>query len=149
MFTLKRTDSGDKDFQDLIVLLDADLLERYGDQQAFFTPFNKTNTIKNVVVAYSDEQPIGCGAFRVDGDTVEIKRMYVSPTIRGKGLGHRILSELETWARETGHKEAILETGKNQPEAIRLYQKAGYGIIPNYEPYQNSELSICMKKLLG
>ena len=58
----------------------------------------------------------------------------------------KILISLEKWASELGYKKAILETGKGQPEAIALYQKAGYQIIENYGPYKGLDNSVCMGK---
>jgi ribosomal protein S18 acetylase RimI-like enzyme len=55
---------------------------------------------------------------------------------------------VESWAAELNYPECILETGKNQPEAIRLYKKAGYAIINNYGQYENVENSVCMKKTM-
>jgi GNAT superfamily N-acetyltransferase len=54
---------------------------------------------------------------------------------------------LELWAAELGYTAYVLETGRKQPEAIRIYQKAGYTVIPNYGQYKNVENSVCMTKL--
>ena len=92
---------------------------------------------------------MGCGAFREkEKDTVEIKRMFVHPDYRKKGIASAVLAELEIWAKEVGYIYTILETGKNQPEAINLYQKQNYTIIPNYPPYEKMDNSVCMKKTL-
>ena len=72
--------------------------------------------------------------------------MFVLPEYRGHGIALKILNELELWAGELGYGEYILETGKKQPEAIRLYQKAGYSVIPSYGQYLNVENSVCMMK---
>lgn len=144
---LKRTTSENSDFQNLVRLLDADLKLRDGEEHAFYSQFNKIDKIKNAVVCYADGQPVGCGAFKeYDKTTVEIKRMFVQPEFRGKGIAGTILKELERWAAEINYLQAILETGKRQPEAIALYQKAGYTIIPNFGQYENVENSVCMKK---
>ena len=79
---------------------------------------------------------------------MEIKRMYTSPEFRGKGAATRILRELENWAAELSCKKCILETGKRQPEAIRLYQRNGYLPIPNYGQYAGIENSVCFEKQL-
>lgn len=147
MTTFERTNSDNEDFKTLVALLDADLKIRDGDDNAFYAQFNKIDMIKNVIVCYNDKKPIGCGAFKeYDKQTVEIKRMYVLPEYRGKGIGLKILNELELWAAELKFTECILETGKKQPEAISLYQKAGYQIIKNYGQYENVENSVCMRK---
>ena len=91
----------------------------------------------------------GCGCFKkFDDNAVEVKRMFVKPEARGKGIAHYMLAGLEAWANEIGFDHAVLETGNNQPEAIRLYEKAGYTIIPNYGQYSGMETSICMRKKL-
>ncbi|MFM6924289.1 MAG: GNAT family N-acetyltransferase [Ferruginibacter sp.] len=142
-----RTDSDNADFQNLVALLDADLRVRDGDEHMFYARFNKIATIRNAVVCYVDDKPIGCGAFReYDTTKAEIKRMYVLPDYRGHGIAMKILNELELWAAELGYQEYMLETGKKQPEAIRLYQKAGYTVIPNYGQYKDIENSVCMMK---
>ncbi len=147
MTTFTRTDSTNTDFIALVLLLDADLKIRDGDEHGFYDQFNKIDMIKNVIVCYMDAIAIGCGAFKqYNKDKVEIKRMFVQPAYRGHGIGLKILNELELWAAELNYAECILETGKKQPEAISLYQKAGYDIIKNYGQYENVENSVCMLK---
>lgn len=149
MTVFRRTDSDNPDFQSLVILLDADLKERDGDEHTFYAQFNKIATIRNAIVCYVDDKAIGCGAFKkYDQSKVEIKRMFVLPEYRGHGIAMKILKELELWAAELDYTEYILETGKKQPEAIRLYQKAGYAVIANYGQYINVENSVCMKKIV-
>jgi putative acetyltransferase len=150
MTTFQRTDSTNADFQELVKLLDADLAIRDGAEHAFYDQYNKIVHIKHAVVCYLDEQPIGCGAFKeYDDKSVEIKRMYVKPVYRGKSIGLYILKELELWASELNYPTTILETGKKQPEAIRLYEKAGYTRIKNFGQYENVDNSVCMSKDLS
>ncbi len=149
MSFLKRTTSADIDFQNLVALLDRDLQIRDGDEHSFYAQFNKIDSIKNVVVYYEENEPIGCGAFKQWEPTIaEIKRMFVKPEHRSKGIASVILNELENWAIEIGFTACVLETGKKQPEAIRLYIKNNYAIIPNFGQYENVENSVCMKKEL-
>ena len=144
---LLRTTSENPDYQKLVVLLDATLKVLDGDDHEFYAQFNKSDAIKNVVVFYDNNQPVGCGAFKFyENKTAEIKRMYVVPEQRGKGIAHQILNELEKWAIEQDYNNCVLETGNKQVEAIGLYQKAGYAIIPNYGQYQGVENSLCMHK---
>jgi len=146
---LKRTTSENSDFEKLVTALDKVLAILDGDDHAFYAQFNKTANIDTVVVCYEDGRAIGCGAFRpYDTETVEIKRMYTEPEARGKGVATAILRELERWSFELGYSQAILETGYKQVEAIALYQKLGYVIIPNYGQYENVDNSVCMKKAI-
>ena len=147
---IKRTDSGSEDFRSLIVLLDAVLAENNGNEHAFFSQFNGVNMIKHVIVAYCDNKPVGCGAFKeYDDKTVEIKRMFVLQEYRGKGVAKKILAELEKWAAESGYSSSILETAKKLTSAMALYHKAGYDIIENYAPYIGVETSACFSKSLS
>jgi putative acetyltransferase len=149
MQTLTRTTSENPDFTDLVVLLDADLKIRDGQEHEFYAQINKTAIVKNVIVCYQNTIAVGCGAFRkIDSQTVEIKRMFVNPDFRGKGIASKILSELEIWASELNFTRSILETGINQPEAIALYKKSGYSITKNYGQYVGMQNSVCMQKIL-
>lgn len=149
MITIKRTNSDDLDFQKLVKLLDLELQERDGEEHSFYTALNKTNTLNYVVVAYLQDEPIGCGALRAySNDTMEVKRMFVPLHKRGQGIASTLLSALEIWCKELGIKKCILETGKNQPEAIALYKKNRYKIIPNFGKYEGVENSVCFEKEL-
>lgn len=144
-----RVDSTHSDFIDLVALLDADLAERDGDDHAFYHQFNSIDTLKHVIVLYEDAVAIGCGAIKQFEDGImEVKRMYTLPLYRGKGYATKILRELETWAKELGYKKCILETGKRQPEAIKLYTKNGYRQITNYGQYAGIDNSICFEKAI-
>jgi putative acetyltransferase len=146
--TFKRTSPADPDFVSLVAQLDRDLAIRDGDDHAFYAQFNKIGSINNAMVCYLDDEAAGSGGFRELDGRAEIKRMYVSPARRRMGIAQAILKELEQWAAALGYKECILETGKNQPEAISLYEKAGYKRIKNYGQYQTIENSVCMQKTL-
>lgn len=146
---ITRTDSDNPDFIALVRLLDADLAERDGEEHDFYAQFNKIDKIKHVVVAYEDELPVSCGAVKqYDEAAMEVKRMYTLPESRGRGLASEILAALELWAKESGYEKCVLETGKKQPEAIALYTKNGYSIIPNYGQYAGVENSVCFEKIL-
>jgi len=149
MIKIIRTNSDNHDFTELVKLLDADLAQRDGEDHSFYAQFNTINKIKYVVLAYENEKPLGCGVIKEYGaKTMEIKRMYVSPEGRKKGIAAKILSELEKWATELSCTKCILETGKRQPEAIGLYKKNGYKLIPNYGQYAEVENSLCFEKEL-
>lgn len=149
MTTFTRTSSDDTGFQKLAEQLDRELYERYGTGQDFFAQFNTLDAIRHVVVAYQDTIPAGCGAFKKYAEhTVEIKRMFVTKALRGHGIAAGIVKELEQWAVGLNYREAILETGTSQPEAIALYKKNGYTIMENYGQYAGIAESICMHKTL-
>jgi putative acetyltransferase len=149
MIRLLRTDSTNTDFQKLVKFLDAFLAERDGDDHAFYDQYNKTDTIKHVVVAYQDERPVGCGAFKeYEPGIAEIKRMFVPKENRGLGIATSILKELEQWASEEGFTTCILETVKDS-DAVFLYSKNGYTMIPNYGQYTGMDKSACMEKKLS
>lgn len=114
MYSLTRTNSNNTDFQKLVKELDKDLAIRDGDEHSFFAQFNKTDTIKYVVLAYEGEMVIGCGAIKeYDKDIMEVKRMYVPVEKRGKGIASLILKELEQWAKEWLTKNVFLKPARN------------------------------------
>jgi putative acetyltransferase len=145
-----RTDSNHDDFRLLVSKLDDELRVRDGEEHSFYSQFNKLDKIRYVLVAYVDETAVGCGAIReYSKEEIEIKRMFIKPEYRGQGIASHILSLLEAWAQELDYKACILETGFNQPEAIQLYKKSGYLIIPNYGPYVGVANSVCMRKTIS
>lgn len=144
---ISKTTSEHLDFVNLVAALDQSLWERYPEFKSDYWDNNVLEINPNVVVIYFDEKPMACGCFKKkDSNTIEIKRMFVSPDARGLGLAKRILQELELWASELGYTISVLETLYKQKEAIGLYQKVGYEIVDNYEPYIGLENSICMQK---
>ncbi|GAC1444070.1 MAG: hypothetical protein NVSMB63_13210 [Sediminibacterium sp.] len=147
MIQIIRTNSENRDFTALVRDLDLYLTETDGDEHPFYDQFNKIDLIKFVLVAYENEKPLGCGALKeYDSTTMEIKRMYVTPESRGKGIASKLLLALENWAAELSFAKCILETGKRQTEAIQLYTKNGYNLIPNYGQYAGVENSLCFEK---
>ena len=102
------------------------------------------------VTARGNGEVVGCGAFvNHPGEHAEIKRMFVSPDFRGKGIGRLILRELENLARLEGLRLARLETGVLQPEALGLYERSGYQRRGPFEPYVDDPLSVFMQKELA
>jgi GNAT superfamily N-acetyltransferase len=99
------------------------------------------------LIARRDGEPVGCGALRAlpggPAGVAEIKRMYTVPAVRGQGVSRAILARLETEAAALGYHRLQLETGLRQPEAIRLYETAGYHRIPTFGQYAGDELSLC------
>lgn len=98
------------------------------------------------LVAYVDDVPAACGGWRAHETDVELKRMYVSPAFRGRGLARALLAELERTAAETGYRRVILETGQAQPEAITLYRSAGYTPVPRFGFYADAPSAVHLGK---
>ena len=148
MLSLKRTTSDNIDFQKLTRQFDEFLIDIDGDERDFFAQFNNIY-IQNVVVCYENEEAVGCGAFKeYEPNVAEIKRMFVNPNHRNKGIAKMILEELLHWSQQENYTSAILETATKLKPAIALYQKFGFEITQNYGQYKNVASSVCMKKIL-
>ncbi|HAD15051.1 MAG TPA: GNAT family N-acetyltransferase [Saprospirales bacterium] len=149
MLKLVRTDSNHAGFRELVSLLDQYLAIMDGEEHAFYAQYNKVDTIRHCLVGYWEDQPVACGAIRAfDEQTMEVKRMFVMPEYRGRGFAGQVLAELEQWTQALGLQRCVLETGKRQSEAVALYLKSGYQVIPSYGQYVNMDNSVCMEKYL-
>ena len=139
--------------QQLVAELSAELGPIYGtDGSALFKPEDVMIPRAAFIVARLDDEPVGCGALRPmyhDESTAEIKRMYVRPAVRGKGISRHILVKLEALAAEFGYTAVQLETGTYQREAIGLYESSGFTRISCYDPYASDPISICYEKRVG
>jgi len=146
MITLERTTSDHPDFIYLTDLFDTYLVEIDGDEKDFFAQYNRIY-INNVLIAYDNGIAIGCGAFKsYQHNVAELKRMFVLPESRGKGVASAILIALENWAREEGYTSCILDTSSRLEHAIALYKKFDFQITPNYGQYIGVMSSVCMRK---
>ena len=144
---LIRTNSDNPDFKKLSALFDDYLVDIDGDERDFFAFYNNVQ-LDHVLVVYENSEAVGCGAFKeFNENTAEIKRMFVHPTHRNKGIARFVLNELENWAADFGFTSYILETSPKLTSAIALYEKTGYQFIPNYGQYIGVENSVCMKKV--
>jgi GNAT superfamily N-acetyltransferase len=124
---------------------------RYGeDDIGELSPYELTRPAGGTfLLARIEGRPVGCGGIRRHHDDVaEIKRMYVVPEARRRGVAQVLLGALEAQARRLGYRAIVLETGSRQPEAVALYEAHGYSRIPNYGPYTEAEWSICLEKRL-
>ncbi len=150
MIKIIRTNSKHEDFKRLVKDLDAYLAITDGDEHAFYDQFNGIENLDHVVLAYENDNAVGCGAFKTfDDSSVEIKRMYTVPEYRGKGIASKIINDLELWATDLSYENCILETGKRQVEAVKFYQKKNYKNIANYGQYVGMANSLCFKKRLN
>jgi putative acetyltransferase len=139
--------------QQLIGALNAELEARYPEEGANhfrLAPEEVADGRGAFLVAYIAWKPVGCGAVRrIEPAVAEIKRMYVAPEARGRGVGRQVLVALEAEARRLGATRLVLETGPRQPEALALYSRAGFVEVPNFGEYVGCELSVCMAKQLN
>ena len=138
--------------RNLILALNAELSSRYPEDGACHFRLDAEEVAEGrgmFLVAYRGERPIGCGAVRrIEEQTGELKRMYVCPEERCRGVGRAILDGLEAEARKLGINKLLLETGIRNPEAIALYERAGFSRIPAFGEYVGSPISVCMAKEL-
>lgn len=138
--------------QRLVAALDAGLAALYPPAQRF-GPNLKAEHLSGgrgtFLVARDNGRPVGCGAIRLnDATTAEVKRMYVEPDQRGRGVGRAVLASLEAAARQFGARRLVLETGSYSPDALALYRGAGFTQIDCWGEYATSPTSICMEKTL-
>jgi GNAT superfamily N-acetyltransferase len=85
------------------------------------------------LVAYVDDQPVGCGGIkRLSGEAAELKRLYVAPEARNRGLARTLVAALENAARDAGYRIVRLDTGNQQPAALNLFRSTGYREIHDY-----------------
>lgn len=149
MLIIKRTTANHPDFIALIKKLDHELWNELKEDQATYDPFNFVSDVTTAIIIYDDDKPVAIGCYKkYNSNTVEIKRMYVQKSYRGKGISKTVLLELEKWAIENGFEYAVLETSIYFEVAKSLYRKAGYEAIPNYDQYKDLKDSVCMKKML-
>lgn len=146
MIKIVRTNSQNIEFKKLVQLLNLDLAKRDGKTHPL-SEFNTISNLKYVVLVLKKDKAIGCGAIsKYNFNSMEIKRMYVSPEARGQRIGEKILSELENWSRELGNTKCILFMGSKQPEASKLYQRNNYNLIEKYGKLKDIPDSICLAK---
>jgi GNAT superfamily N-acetyltransferase len=135
----------------LIRQLDDDLRQRYpGAVIHGLRPQDIADPQLTCLVASVDGQAAGCGALRpLEPGVDEVKRMFVRPAFRGRGVARQVLAALEAAARARQYSMPRLETGIRQPEAIGIYRSAGYVEIPWFGQYAGDRFSICVEKQLA
>jgi GNAT superfamily N-acetyltransferase len=136
--------------QALIAAVQMEYVDRYGGPDAApVDPAEFAPPRGRFVVGYVDSTPVACGGFRwLAPDSVEIKRMYVVPSMRRQGLSRRVLRHLEQLARDIGATRVLLETGHAQPEAMSLYESSGYSRVDGFGHYACEPLSVSYGKNL-
>jgi GNAT superfamily N-acetyltransferase len=149
------------DHPDVALLVSAvqrEYVTRYGDEDA--TPVDPAHFAPPhgfFTVGYVAGEPVACGGWRArDGRSdaalrsgdAEVKRMFVHAEHRGRGYARAVLAELERTAAARGRRRAVLETGTRQPEAVALYESAGYLPVAKFGVYRHSPTSRCYAKIL-
>jgi GNAT superfamily N-acetyltransferase len=155
---LVRVGYGHPDAMLLIAEVQAEYVVRYGGPDATpLDPLMFEPPAGSFFVGYLEDRPVATGAWRRHEEvevfgtrrTAEVKRMYVVPAARARGLARRVLAHLERSAAEAGAEAMVLETGTAQPEAIALYESSGYTAIPPFGLYKDSPLNRCFAKRLS
>ncbi|MEU3571568.1 GNAT family N-acetyltransferase [Kitasatospora sp. NPDC036755] len=146
------------DAQALSAEVQQEYVRRYGDpDETVMRPEDFEAPAGLFLIAYLDGRPVACGGWRAkqagedglrDGDA-EVKRMFVVPAARGRGLARAVLGRLERTAAQAGRTRFILETGTEQPEAVALYESEGYAAIRKFGIYKDHPQSICLGKELA
>ena len=148
---LERTPFSSRDAEMLRNAQQAELHVRYGsgDHEPGEPP-TADNVPFFLVARIPDGTAVACGGLRplADGG-LEVKRMYVVPELRGWGIATAVLRRIEQEALVLGVSELMLETGTEQPDAMRFYEREGYRRIPNFGLYEGEEQSVCYARRLG
>ena len=150
---VKRADPSAPETLRLVQLLWEELSTLYPELNAPpFPPNEFAGERSAFVIAWLGDEPAGCGAFHPISDeesnVAEIRRMYVEPRVRRRGISRVILAELERLARDCGYAVVRLETGLRQPNAIRLYETSSYHRIEAFGRHRDDPLSVCFEKNL-
>lgn len=146
------TNGADPRFAELCRQLDIFLNELVGGEhnRSAYIPYNALTDIHDVVLACDADRPVGCAGLRVyTGACAEVKRVFVHPAYRGRGIAKALMARLERMAKTQGYTRLVLETGAPLVAAMGLYRAAGYRVIPNYGPYAGMPASVCMEKRLS
>ncbi|MGY1746311.1 GNAT family N-acetyltransferase [Blastococcus sp. SYSU D00695] len=143
----------DPDVRALTAAQQAELRARYGGDTEPGTPPSAADVAVVLVARDAAGTAVGCGALRpLEGGAAELKRMYVDPAARGRGLSRRLLTALEEAALARGWTTLRLETGPRQPEAVGLYESAGYRPVAAFGAYAGAPdagSSLFYERVLG
>lgn len=145
------TDGKDQDFQSFWLKTEEyynQLVGGAGNRKAFM-PYNISDNITHVLIAYDGDTAIGCAGLKpYSGNSAEIKRVWVEPSYRRGHIAQEMMTQLEKKALENGFNRLILQTREIMTGAVRLYMKLGYHCIQNYPPYDNLDGAVCFAKEL-
>ena len=134
--------------QDLVERVQQEYVVRYGGRDAAVVdPAEFSPPLGLFLVVEAGGVPAGCGGWRAHDDgAAEIKRMYVEPAFRRRGIAAQVLAELERTAAAAGHRRLLLNSGERQPEALALYARAGYTPVAGYGVYADAPDAVFLGK---
>lgn len=149
---LRQVDCENQDFLMLCEELDIFLNRAIGgeEKREKYKKFNHAETMDYIVIAYDNSEPVGCGALRrYSEEEVEVKRVFVRESYRGRNIGGMILEALILQAERMSFQRMILETGVFLEDSVRLYQRYGFEKTENYGAYRDMPESLCMGRGIG
>ena len=119
------------------------------DKRRAFVPYNASDGIPDVALAFVDGEAAGCAGLKRHSETDgEVKRLWVEPAFRGRRIASGLMDRIEEKARQAGFRRLILQTRPAMADAVRLYESRGYRLIPNYPPYDRLDGAVCYAKTL-
>ena len=150
--TYEWTDGGNEDFKKFYLLTEEYYSKIVGgkDNRLGFMPYNLSDSIGDVIIAYDSGKAVACAGLKgYSRSDAEIKRVWVQPEYRGKGIATKLMVAVEEKARCMGFERAILQTREIMTDAVALYEKLGYSRIENYPPYDKLDGAVCFAKRLA
>ncbi len=145
------TNGENENFQNFYLVTEKYYSEIVGgrENRKAFIPYNISETIQDVLLAFIGEKCVGCAGMKKYSERdVEIKRVWVEPKFRGRGIASKMMTEIEKKAVQNGFEKTILQTREIMYDAVGLYRKLGYVKIENYPPYDKLDGAVCYAKNL-
>lgn len=147
MTEIRFVSAASADFRALAAKLDDYYFSLVGDIQLQYAEPNRPENMSALAVAYEGENPVGCGAWKaIDQRTAEIKRIFVEPACRRKGVASALIRALEADAASSGRQKLILETAVDTQNSHRLYLSLGYQVREYYGSPAGAENCLCFEK---
>ncbi|MCM1153769.1 MAG: GNAT family N-acetyltransferase [Roseburia sp.] len=150
-FEFKWTNSNDEDFKKFYLITEEYYSRIVGglENRRAFVPYNISDSIQDVVIAYKDNKAAGCAGLKAYSPTdAEVKRVWVEPDYRGQRLATKLMECIEAKAKEQNFQRTILQTREIMQDAVSLYRKLGYQQIADYPPYDKLAGAVCFAKNL-
>ena len=149
LLELRLVESGNKNFRALVRALDGEQVERFGESARKYQPSGEEEAFERACLLIREGRAVACGAFRkLDGETAELKRIYVRPDCRRRGYARQMVEQLELQALFGGYLRMAVATGRKMPEALALYAGLGYREAPAWGDFVGDRACVCMAKEL-